>query len=382
MGFTANPGAGGDTFASDLVSGEQVPYSKIAIGAAGALAPVNAANPLPTSVASLPLPAGAATQTTLATVASAVYAEDSPAADGAPGVFMLAIRRDSDTATAADGDYTALKMDEAGRLKVATQPGLLVAVTGNITAAAQTVFALVERASNVTITMVATSLVGHNASFEFSLNSTNGTDGNWYAMQVVRTNANTIELVTGVLTATPAYGWEASVNAYKYIRIRATAHTSGTAAYIIHPGSYATEPIPAAQVSATQPISGAVTLTSTTVTASTPATPTASNISSAATTNAAFLKASAGTLYALNAFNAGASPAYIKLYNQTTAPTVGTSVPVIVLAVPATGTANLNLGAQGHRFVTGIAIAITGGAADTDTTAVALAQVKVITSFI
>ena len=113
--------------------------------------------------------------------------------------------------------------------------------------------------------MIATTLVGHNATFEFSNNSTNGTDGNWYGIQVVRTNANTVETATGVLAATPAYAWEASVNAYKWVRVRATAHTSGTAAYIIKQGTYATEPIPAIQVTGTQPVSGSLT-TVTTVT--------------------------------------------------------------------------------------------------------------------
>jgi hypothetical protein len=297
----ADAGGSNPEVAADLIAGQYYQVVKASFGADGALTLVDGSNGLPVAVvgtvpvsgpltdaqlraaavpvtgpltdaelrasavpisaAALPLPADAATQTTLAAIRAAVYAEDSLANNADPGVFVLAQRRDSDTSTAGDGDYTALKMDETGRLKVATQPGLIAAVTGSITASAQTVFALVERASNITISMVATSLVGHNSTFEFSNDSTNGSDGTWYGMQVVRTNANTIELTTGVLAATPAYGWEASVNAYKYIRVRATAHTSGTAAYRIQPGSYATEPIPAAQVSGTQPVSGTVTAT-------------------------------------------------------------------------------------------------------------------------
>jgi len=161
-------------------------------------------------------------------------AEDAPAVNGDFGMPMLGMRNDSDVSTVSnDGDYTILKLDEAGRLKVSVQPASYSDTSGTITANAQTIFANVDRASNVTISMAATSLVGHNATFEYSNNSTNGTDGNWYGVQVVRSNANTVETATGVLTATPVYGWEASVNAYKWIRIRATAHTSGTAAYII-----------------------------------------------------------------------------------------------------------------------------------------------------
>ena len=103
------------------------------------------------------------------------------------------------------------------------------------------------------------SLAGHNCTFEGSLDSTNGTDGTWFALQAVRSNANTIETATGALAATPAYSWELSVNACNYFRIRATAHTSGTATWKIQRGTYATEPIPGAQVSGTQPVSGTVT---------------------------------------------------------------------------------------------------------------------------
>lgn len=45
--FVANPGAGGDTFAADLVAGEKVPYSKLAIGGVGNLQEVDDAHPLP-----------------------------------------------------------------------------------------------------------------------------------------------------------------------------------------------------------------------------------------------------------------------------------------------------------------------------------------------
>lgn len=199
-----------------------------------------------------------ALQTLLTTLAGSVYAADAPFVNGSPGVLMLAKRRDADTTSvSADGDLTTLNMDEMGRLKVSTQPASYAVAAGNITASGQTVFLNVERASNVTISMVATSLTGHNATFEYSPNSTNGTDGNWYGVQAARSNANTVDTTTGVLTATPAYGWELSVNAYKWIRVRATAHTGGTAAYTITPGAYATEPIPAVQVTGNQPITHA-----------------------------------------------------------------------------------------------------------------------------
>lgn len=372
---TLNPGAGGAVVATDDVGGVQYQVVKLAIGGDGAATLVGAGNELPVSVA------GAATETTLAALLAALKAEDSPSANGALGMPMLCMRYAADTVTTdTDGDWTVPKVDENGRLKVSSQPASYADGAGSITANAQTVALNVDRASNVTISLVATSLVGHNATFEYSNNSTNGADGNWYGIQVVRSNANTVETATGVLAATPVYGWEASVNAYKWVRVRATAHTSGTAAYLIKQGTYATEPIPAVQVTGTQPVSGS--LTSAGTTTNTPATPTASAVNSAATTNATSVKSSAGTAYSVTASNTGAAAAFVKLYNKASAPTVGTDVPVLTIPVPAGGVVNINLGSMGHRFTTGIALAITNLAADSDTTAVAASQVKVLTAYI
>jgi hypothetical protein len=313
---------------------------------------------------------------------AASYAEDTQHASGDIGNLMLAIRSDSDAPTAADGDYTILKMDEEGRLKVSSKPASFPDTTGNITANAQTVFANVDRASNVTISMVATSLVGHNATFEYSNNSTTGADGTWYGVQVARSNANTAETATGVLTSTPAYGWEVSVNAYKWIRVRATAHTSGTAAYTIKQGTYATEPVPIIQVTGTQPVSGTVTATVTagTINPVVPANP--YFVNSLATTNGALILTGTSNVSSFYATNEGATAAYVKLYNKATAPTVGTDVPEMIIPIPAAasgvpGVANPNIGFHGFRFALGLGIAITGAAVHTDTTAVAAGQVKV-----
>lgn len=192
---------------------------------------------------------------------AAQHAEDTPHTTGDMGTLLLAIRSDDDVPTANPGDYTALKLDEAGRLKVAPQPASYPLVSGPIAAVGGTLGCKVDRASNVMVAMVATALVGHNATFEGSLDSTDGVNGNWFVLQAVRSNANTIETATGVLAATPTYAWELSVNGVNWVRLRATAHTSGTAAYSIQRGTYATEPIPAAQASATQAVSGSVTAT-------------------------------------------------------------------------------------------------------------------------
>lgn len=344
------------------------------------------ASAVPVSAAALPLPTGAATeatmaavQTLLATLNGTVGVHNAPFVDGAPGQVMLAKRRDSDSTTVADGDLNTLNMDEEGRLKVASKPASYAATVGNVTSATSTVVVNTERFSNLMIHCAGT-FAGVNCTFEGSLNSTNGTDGSWFAVQAIRSSANTIETTTGVLAAAPAYAWELSVNALRYFRIRATAWTSGTQVWTLIPGTYATEPIPGAQVSGTQPVSGS--LTSAGTTTNTPATPSPSNINSAANTNATVVKGSAGTLYNIGASNTGGAAAFIKLYNKATAPTVGTDVPVLTLVVPASGNVDFDLGPMGHRFATGIGLAITNLAADTDTTAIAASQVKVLTSYI
>lgn len=305
---------------------------------------------------------------------SASYAEDTPHVTGAMGNLMLAIRSDSDAPTADNGDYTILKMDEEGRLKVASKPASYPATVGNVTSATSTVVVNTERFSNLMIHCAGT-FAGANCTFEGSLNSTNGADGNWFAVQAIRSNANTIETTTGVLAAAPAYAWELSVNALRYFRIRATAWTSGTQVWTMIPGTYATEPIPGAQVTGTQPVSGTVT-----VNPVVPATPYFLN--SAATTNGALILTGTSNVSSFYATNEGATAAYIKLYNKATAPTVGTDVPEMTIPVPAAvsgapGVATIPIGFHGFRFALGLGIAITRNAVHTDTTAIGAGEVKV-----
>ena len=477
--FVTNAGVGGDTFAADDISGVKFPRVKLTLGANNVNdLDVSSANPMPVtgtvtatgpitdaqlraaavpvSAASLPLPLGAATE---ATLAGAIKAEDAVHASGDNGIMALAVRQDAETPMAADGDYHPLTTNAVGRLKVSASPAFLDPTTGNITANGQSVTADVTRSSNVMLYCTGT-FSTINCTFEGSID--NG--ASYFGIQAVRSNANTIELTTGNLSAAPAYAWEMSVNALTHCRVRATAFTSGTQVWRIQPGPYATEPIPAAQISGTQPVSGTLTAVTTVTTVTTcstltnitnwgnvvdnaaftdgtsrvslsgyifdetagtaltendaaaarvnanraqvmvvedgatrgqrqtvgtdgaaltrPPTPTQSFINSAATTNATSVKASAGTVFGIHCFNAGGAAAFVKFYNLSGAPTVGTSTPVLVVGVPALGSVEVNCGTYGHRFATGIALAITNLAADSDATAVALAQIKVATSYV
>lgn len=102
------------------------------------------------------------------------------------------------------------------------------------------------------------------------------------------------------------------------------------------------------------------------------------HINSAATNNAQVIKKPGAQLFSLSCFNAGVAAAYVKLYNSGAngaAPVVGTDVPVMVLAVPATGNAQIEL-KEAAQFPNGLSLAMVTGAADTDNTAVAAAQLK------
>jgi hypothetical protein len=264
----------------------------------------------------------------------------------------------------------------------------------------------------------------------------------WYPCAGSRVDTGVIESTSGVLTANTTRAWDLPIGGATNFRVRATAWTSGTANIVIAPQSFAYDPCPG--VVAQGPTASGTTLlgnpmlmggtftttlptvttgqvvnfqttargeqlvalssggtaaaikaASTAAAATDPAlvvslspnspivlpTPSTSIISSAATTNATSIKASAGTLYNVVANNTGAAVAYVKLYNLAAAPTVGTSVPALTIPVPAGGSVSVPFGATGARFATGIALAITNLGTDADATAVAAAQVKVITSY-
>lgn len=97
-------------------------------------------------------------------------------------------------------------------------------------------------------------------------------------------------------------------------------------------------------------------------------------INSANTTNTTSQKSSAGAITSIQLFNNGASPAYFKLYNKSSAPTLASDTPILILGIGAGQSREIAFTHQ-LRLGTGIAYAITGGAANTDTTAVAANQV-------
>ena len=104
-------------------------------------------------------------------------------------------------------------------------------------------------------------------------------------------------------------------------------------------------------------------------------------ISTAAALSAS-IKASAGRVYAIFVFSLDATPVYVRLYNQTTAP-ASTDTPVLRAAVPSNATAANGAGtnmtfAGGMAFSTGVGIRATTGIADSDVGALTANEVLFI----
>lgn len=110
--------------------------------------------------------------------------------------------------------------------------------------------------------------------------------------------------------------------------------------------------------------------------------PTAHFADSAASTNATSVKAAAGTLFSVFVSNINAAIRYLKIYNLAVAPTVGVDVPVLTVPIPATGSANINLGALGLRFSVGIAFALTVEGTNAGATGVAANEIKTALSYV
>lgn len=203
--------------------------------------------------------------------------------------------------------------------------------------------------------------VGANLIFEASINSTDGTDGNWVTIPGVRTNANTQETSTGALAlgigVTNSYAHRLGLVGFQWFRARVTAITSGNVVVDVVGIADALEISPYIP---THGVSGSVTAT--------PPAGTAVTLVTAATTNATAIVGTTGALTELAISNPTATPAFVKLYNKATAPTVGTDVPLVTIPVPANGFVSLEFGTAGKRFALGIGLAVTALQVATDAT--------------
>lgn len=288
-----------------------------------------------------------------------------------------------DRQVAVIGDPTnvsrLLLIDGEGGILTRNKPAVLSAVTANLTNVNNSIKVPCNDICNLNVALLSGTFAGHNATFEVSLNSTNGTDGNWHTVQAVRSNANTIETTSGALSAAPAYYWEVSVNGCTWFRARLNAVTSGTSAWLAIGSPFATDNVPAV---ATHAVTGSGNF-SAVPTANTGGAhaSTTHHLISAATTNATSVKSSAGVVNEIIVSNDGATKAFFKLYNKASAPTVGTDTPVATVLIPAWQTIPIPMGPLGLRLTSGIAYALTGAITVADQTAVSASQLSVHMSY-
>lgn len=99
---------------------------------------------------------------------------------------------------------------------------------------------------------------------------------------------------------------------------------------------------------------------------------------SGASTNSTLIIGAVAQLYTMTASNTNAAVRYLKVYDKATAPTVGSDTPKQTIALPPSGATAPQLGtAIGQSYSAGIGFALTTGAADSDTGAVAASEILV-----
>lgn len=88
----------------------------------------------------------------------------------------------------------------------------------------------------------------------------------------------------------------------------------------------------------------------------------------AASTNATLVKSGVTKLYKAVLTNGSAGTLYVKYYDKASAPTVGTDVPLLTIAVKTLETKVIDFGEEGIDFELGLGMGVTGGITDADTT--------------
>jgi len=102
-------------------------------------------------------------------------------------------------------------------------------------------------------------------------------------------------------------------------------------------------------------------------------------LSSAASVNAALVKSSAGRVIRLKGRNTIATTRWLKLFNKATAPVPGTDTPVLSIELLASQPFDIDMGAFGAAFSTGIGYALTANQALADNTAITAGDILGLT---
>lgn len=159
------------------------------------------------------------------------------------------------------------------------------------------------------------------------------------------------------------------------VRIRATSFSSGAMNVRAVPVAMMQDIAPALSGGSVTVGSGAVTVAGQTTSTNGGLTLVNRLASAAASVNATVAKASAGRLYKIYGYNAATSVRYLKFYNKTSAPAVGTDTPVVTIPLSPSREFDIDLGVIGQYFSSGISYGLTTGSADTDTGALTAGDV-------
>jgi len=125
-------------------------------------------------------------------------------------------------------------------------------------------------------------------------------------------------------------------------------------------------------------VASAATLTSQLAPSSGQGASTLHKLISTAGTNLTTIRTSAVAINSLNVTNTNATTRYwLKFYNQTAAPTVGTTAPTLTIGLDPNRTTQIDMGSYTTRLSTGCYYAITANAADNDATAIPAGEVIV-----
>lgn len=396
--FIANPGVGGDTFASDDIGGIQYPRSKVGWGADGVYGDVSLNNPLPVELtdgvnpvvvkvlSSSPVDTDAAlmTQSVIhgrSTAGGGTFVDvkvnpsGSLAADisGSTNVGITAASLPLPTGAATEATLSSInaKLPSVGgpALSANSQPvdlgyrttnGALGALNANL---------------QLNVSGQATAVFDVRGTFVGTITFQYSDDGGttWVTLNGVSGSAG--NSFTTVSTLTAAGNVTCNVAGHRLVRAAMTAYTSGSANVNIH-SSAVVGPLPLGQGIVSAGLNAGTNLAADVgiqYRANATGAASGAHIVSAATTNATIVKASAGRVLGWAIGNTTAAWRYVKLHNQTTLPTAGTGV-VRTISIPPGGLAQQNL-PGGIAFTTGIGLTIVTGSADADATAVAVGDV-------
>lgn len=314
--FTANPGSGGATFASDDIGGIQWPRVKVGFGVDGVATDVSAADPLPVSVLNFP----------------ASQAVTGPLTDAQLRASAVPVSRPDTTAS-----------------------GTIVAINDTLS---------VSCAGRNTVTIQVEGTYTGFLAGQARVNTT----GAWVTLSATTTMLNA---ATGVYSATipsDAQGiWHVDVSGFAEFRLIALAAVTGTATVNMRASDAQTlvsldAPLPAS--------TNAIGDVGIQYRANATGAASISQLIAGASTNATVVKASAGRLLGFVVTNNATAVRYLKFHNQATSPTAGTGVVQTYGIPPNGGTVAISI-PGGVAFSTGIALTTVTGPTAADTTAVA-----------